>query len=111
MMNHQLVISFIRGNNFQNNTRIVFDENINLTDFVDEKNASPTKFYLVGSINRVMNNGKEEFRYWARDPDNRNIWHVNKECENHNNAPIDLIRNEGQIIMLFYNNIENIPKN
>ena len=111
MMNHQLVISFIRGNNFQNNTRIVFDENINLTDFVDEKNASPTKFYLVGSINRVMNNGKEEFRYWARDPENKNIWHVNKECENHNNAPIDLIRNEGQIIMLFYNNIENIPKN
>ena len=111
MMNHQLVISFIRGNNFQNNTYINFEENLNLTDYVDEKIASPTRFYLVGSINRVINNEKEEFIYWARDPDNRNIWHVNKERKNYNNAPINDIQKNGQVIMLFYNNINNVPKN
>ena len=41
MMNHQLIISFIRGNNYQNWSNIIFDENLNLENFVDEKNASP----------------------------------------------------------------------
>ena len=107
MMNHQLIISFIRGNNYQNWSNIIFDENLNLENFVDEKNASPKNYYLVGCINRVINNGNEEFIYFARDPLNVNVWHVDNDILTMNNAPINEMKIRGQIIMLFYINIDN----
>ena len=108
MMNHQLIISFIRGNNYQNYSNIIFDEFLNLKDFVDEKNASPTNYYLVGCINRVFKNGNEEFIYFARDPFNKNVWYVDGGKYNFNNAPINEMKSSGQIIMLFYNNNKDI---
>ena len=107
MMNHQLIISFIRGNNYQNYSNIIFDEFINLEPYIDEKNNSPKNYYLVGCINRIYKNGTEEFIYFSRDPDNKNFWHYNGEALNIQKAPIDFIKSNGQIIMLFYNNIEN----
>ena len=120
MLNHQLIISFIRGNKFQNYSNIVFEEILNLEDYVDEKDASPKEYYLVGSINRIIKNEKEEFVYFARDPDNFFYWHIGSEEGNYNqfeknnevlvlnnepnNSIINYIRNKGQIIMLFYNN-------
>ena len=86
---------------------LIFDEFLNLKDFVDEKDASPTNYYLVGCINRIYKNGNEEFIYFSRDPDNKNFWHYNGEALNIQKAPIDFIKSNGQIIMLFYNNIEN----
>ena len=120
MLNHQLVISFIRGNKFQNYSNIVFEEYLNLEDYVDEKNASPKEYYLVGSINRIIKNDKEEFIYFSRDPENLNTWHTINEQGNYsefdtnhelltlnndlNNSIINNIRSKGQIIILFYNN-------
>ena len=106
MMNHQLIISFIRGNNYQNYSNIIFDETINLQAYIDEKEASPKNYYLVGCINRIIKNGKEEFIYFSRDPDNKHIWHINDEILTINYAPINVMQNKGQIIMLFYNNME-----
>ena len=108
MMNHQLIISFIRGSNYQNYSNIIFDEFLNLKDFVDEKDASPTNYYLVGCINRVFKNGNEEFIYFARDPFNMNVWYVDGGKYNFNNAPINEMKSSGLIIMLFYNNNKDI---
>ena len=110
LMNHLLIISFIRGNNYQNNSNIIFDEFLNLEPYIDEKQISPKNYALVGSINRVIKNGVEEFIYFAKDPDN-NIWHLeNDEKLFLKNAPIDIISKNGQILMLFYNN-RNIEQN
>ena len=109
MMNHQLIISFIRGTNFKNNSKINFKEELNLEAYVDEKKDSPKNYYLVGSINRVIVNNKEEFWFFTRDPENDNYWHIGNEVIE-TNAPIEEIRNKGQIIMLFYNNKMNKPK-
>ena len=102
-MSCHLIISFIRGNNFQNNTNVIFEENIDLTEFIDEKNASPCKFLLVGAINRYSNNGNEEFIYWARDPTQRNVWHLNNGITQQLNNPVNEIMSRGQVILLFYN--------
>jgi len=107
-MNYQLVISLIRGNNFQNNTKVNFNENLDLSEYVDEKYAISCKYYLVGAINRFVSNGKEEFIYWARDPDNFNLWHSNKGDMNIPQAPINDIQSNGQVIILFYNNNDNV---
>ena len=88
-MSNQLIISFIRGNNFQNNTEVIFQENIDLSEFVDENNISPCKYYLVGAINRYLNNEKEEFIYWARDPTQGNIWHLNNGITQQLNNPVN----------------------
>ena len=119
MMNHHLIISFIRGNKFANYSNIIFDEQLNLEDYIDDKNVSPKEYYLVGSINRIIKNEKEEFIYFSRDPYNFNTWHVSNEgnynqfgkdelitiINNSYNNIINVIGNKGQIIMLFYNNI------
>ena len=111
-MNHHLIISFIRGNDFKNNTKIDFSEELNLEQFVDEKIDAPTKYYLIGSINRIqVEGGNEEFLYFTRDPFNYKTWHFNRDVKTINNAPIDEIKNVGQIILLFYNNIKNKPEN
>ena len=112
MMNHQLIISFIRGNNYQNYSNIIFDEYLNLEPYIDEKNASPKNYYLVGCINRIIKNGKENFIYFTRDPYNRNIWHNgDDELLTTDYVPINDIKKNGQIIMLFYNNMEIQNKN
>ena len=110
MMNHQLIISFIRGTNFKNNSKINFTEELNLEPYVDEKKDSPKNYYLVGSIIRVFDDGNEKFLYFTRDPENDNCWHVGDELLTTNSAPIGEIKNKGQIIMLFYNNSMNNPK-
>ena len=111
MMNHQLVISFIRGNDFKNKSNIKFDEKMNLEDFIDAKKDSPKNYYLVGCIKRIIDNGNERFVYFARDPDNFNVWIIDDKVNNCNQAPIDMMRMDGQIIMLLYNNIDNLPNN
>lgn len=103
----QLMIYFYRGNNYKNNTNINFQEEINLDNFVEEKNIS-NKYYLVGCINRInIKEEEEEFIFYTRDPDNKNIWYINNEVKNLDNAPIDDIQKNGQIIMLFYNKEKN----
>jgi len=102
-MSYQLIISFIRGNNFQNYTNVIFQENIDLSDFIDETTVSPCKYYLVGAINRYSNNGNEEFIYWARDPTQKNIWHLNNGVCQELSNPVNEIMSKGQVILLFYN--------
>lgn len=106
-MPHQLVIYFNRGNNYTNTSDIIFEENLNLINYIEDKNGSPKDFYLVGSINRkIINEKEEEFIYYTRDPNNKNIWYISnmKDYQNYEMAPINDIKKNGQIIMLFYNN-------
>ena len=117
MMTPQLIIGFIRGNKYQNNSNIIFKEELNLEEYVDEKQVSPKNFYLVGSINRITTNNNQEdaFIYFARDPKDSNYWHmtsneqsgINNDKKILKNGPNDSIINDikkkGKIIMLFYN--------
>ena len=117
LMNRQLIIGFIRGNNYQNNTKINFEENLDLEKYLEEKNLSPKKYNLVGSINMINTNGKEEFVYFCRDLANSANWHTtNNQSGNNsdivvnysNNNIINDIRNNGKVILLFYNTVDNI---
>jgi hypothetical protein len=87
---------------------------LDLSQLVDETDIS--QFYLVGCINRVVIQGKEEFIYWARDPDNENLWHKPKinymnqsysNIDEHTNLNINELMGAGQIIILFYNEVNN----
>ena len=84
-LNRHLVICFKRGNNYENQTKIIFENNINLKKYVEVSDNSPSNFYLIGSVNRICNNNEEQFV--SRKP-----------TENIQN----LQQNE-KIIMLFYN--------
>ena len=107
-MNKQLIICFIRGNDYKNESQIVFEEKLDVKGYVDKKENSPFKYRLVGSINRIINEkGNEEFVYFAKDPENE-IWHINVKNEGNSddafiqNTPIDLMQKTGNIILLFY---------
>ena len=112
VMSKQLIISFLRGNNYEDYTRVDFPENLDLSQM--DKDLVITKFYLVGCIIRVVNQNKEEFVYWAKDPYN-NIWHKSKiSNENQSSYQDELtqlnikeIMETGQIIILFYNEVNN----
>ena len=104
-MSKNLIIYFDRGNNYKNNSIINFDENLNLSYFIEDKNNSPKEYYLIGSINRIINNNKEEFIYYTRDQNQNNIWHISNinVSLNFSFAPINKIKSNGQTILLFYN--------
>ena len=112
MMGHQLIISFIRGKDFKNETNIDFKETLNLKDYVESQN-SPKEYYLVGSINRTYSkeDGNEKYVYYCRDPVDYNKWYLNETSEKYDCAPIEEIKKNGQIILLFYNNSEIKPNN
>ena len=96
MVNNQLIICFIRGNNYQNRAKIIFGESVNIKDYIEPEYNFPKNFYLVGSVNRKIENNNEKFVSYTRDPDNENKW-IPKDFKN-----IQSNDNE-QIIMLFYN--------
>ena len=110
-ISQQLVISLLRGNNFQNNTKVDFPEELDLSDVVKDKNNISCRYNLVGAINRLDSKGKVEFIYWARDPNQRNSWHTNNGFLKNQNTPINEIQSKGQVILLFYDSINNIPNN
>ena len=96
MVNNQLIICFLRGNNYQNRSKITFSEIMNIKDYIEPDYNFPKNFYLVGSVNRKIQNNTEEFVSYSRDPDNENKW-IPKDFK-------DIQKNDNeQIIMLFYN--------
>ena len=51
----QLVIYFNRGKEYHNNSQIIFNDNLNLIKYIEDNHKSPKEYYLVGSINRIIN--------------------------------------------------------
>ena len=105
-MGSQLVICFIRGTNYKNNTDIEFNENMDLKDYIEDP-TSTRKFVLVGAITRYKE--KDEYLSFSRDIDNFTIWHIGGENNNFDKAPINLIKQK-QIIMLFYDDEKHYSK-
>ena len=114
MLKNNLIICFIRGNHYKNQSKIIFDENINLKDYIEPDINSPHNFELVGTVIRSNKDNKEKFLSFSKDPENPYVWHLsnagieisNKEI---NYPPLDDIKKEeetGQIIMLFYKSDE-----
>ena len=89
-LNRQLIICFIRGNNYENKTRIIFENNIDLKKYIEVSDNSPSNFYLVGSVNRICYNNTEQFI--SRKP-----------SEN-----IQILQQNESIIMLFYNSKDGV---
>ena len=110
-MNKQLIIYFMRDHNSKNDIKINIKEKLNVQEYVDKKGNSPINYQLVGSINKICEEGNEEFIYFSKDPDNK-VWHTNPKSKEKIKdsiiyfTPIDLIESSGEIIMLFYDNIK-----
>ena len=102
MINGQVIIIFNRGNNYENNSNINFDESLNLENYIEKKD-SPKNYYLTGCIKRE----NEKFIFYARDPSNMKLWYIDDRQFTTKDAPINQMKNNGQIIMLFYNIKEN----
>ena len=100
-MSYYLMIYFYRGNNYENNIKINIPNFLNIEKYVDTPNLS-SKFNLVGSINRDISNGKEEFIYFSIDPNKNNYWRGSYGERNEPINPMYLMQNKGKIIMLFY---------
>jgi hypothetical protein len=99
-----LIICFFRGKNYENNKNIEVEEKLVFpgNKKIPESDKSYYKYYLVGSVNRVLNQGKEEFFYFARDPKNKKHWFDSDGEGTLENAPINSIQGTGKIIILFY---------
>ena len=96
-----LTIFFYRGKLYQSFANINFPEYLNIKEFTDVNEQTPI-YKLIGSINRVINNGTEQFIYFIRDPTNENYWKSSFGNSPMQNAPINIIQQSGQIILLFY---------
>ena len=95
-ISNHLIIVFFRGKNYSNNSKIIFDEKINLKEFIEPNTNTPSNFYLVGSVNRKIQNDVEEYVPYFKEQNNENNWRTKgfDEIQKNNNE---------QIIMLFYN--------
>ena len=97
-MAQHLVICFYRGVNYESDKKINFDQKMNIIESQGLDEKKEVKFELIGAVNRVTNNGEEEFICFYKDLNYD--WHsktgINKIC------PLDEIKKTGQIIMLFY---------
>ena len=106
-MAQHLIICFYRGINYSNFRKIDFKQKIQISENKGYKKEEQYKVYfeLIGAVNRIINNGEEEFIYYCRDLNNTNDWHY--KLSNYdkiiNGCPLNDIQNNGQIIMLFYN--------
>ena len=103
-MPNQLIIYFYRGNNYKNKSHIQFEENLDVANYIENK-ESPKYYYLTGSINRLIDKGKEKFIYNIREPKNKNS-NINdsREYLNYDISQNNKIQSNGEIILLFYNN-------
>ena len=99
-MPQHLVIYFNRGLNYSNDKKINFKIILNIIENQGFNEKKKVQFKLIGAINRVVNNGEEEFICFYKDLDNPKIWYSKNEI--HQGCPLDKIQKTGQIIMLFY---------
>ena len=102
MINNHLIIYFYRGINYENYLPINFSKKINVKDFIEPDYNAVQDFYLVGSINRKIENNNEEFVSYNRDPNDGNKW---KSNNNYNILNQNQMARKEQIIMLFYNSV------
>jgi hypothetical protein len=88
LLNRYLIICFIRGNNYQNRSGIIFNNNIDLKNYIETSDSSPSNYNLLGSVNRKFYNNTEQF--------------VSRNQMNN----IQTLQQNEQILMLFYNSID-----
>ena len=106
MLKDHLIIYFNRGYNYKNVSEIIFEEEINLKDYIEPDINSPHNFKLVASIIRTCQDNNEKFISYSRDPYNT-VWHCQSDMIIYskdiiNFCPIQEAQKNGQIIMLFY---------
>ena len=106
-MNQHLTICLYRGENYIINTKINFKEFMIVYE-MESRNAKQmhlnrqVNYKLIGAVNRIIKNGKEEFYYYCRDINNEGDW-ITKDGIYQTNSALNMIQDNGQVIMLFYN--------
>ena len=105
MINNILIICFNRGHNYEKLTPINFEEYINVKDFIEPGINTAKDFYLVGSINRKIQNQNNniEFVSYNRNPIN-DKWKSNGDINTIKKNQAD---KKEQIVMLFYKSKDN----
>ena len=106
-MPQHFVFCFYRGINYVNYTGIQFNEFLNVIENRgrEQNEIIHVQFELIGAVNRIINQkGEEEFVYYCRNLNNRNIWHYTYGYSE--GCPLQNIQQNGQVIMLFYNKIK-----
>ena len=105
MINNILIICFNRGHNYEKLTPISFEEYINVKDFIEPGINTAKDFYLVGSINRKIQNQNNdtEFVSYNRNPIN-DKWKSNGDINTIKKNQAD---KKEQIVMLFYKSKDN----
>ena len=106
VMNRHMIIYLYRGNEHEVNNKINFSEymDMNVSNNVDKdaEIKNYVKFELIGCVNRITKNDEEEFIYFTRNPDNKSCW-MTSYGERNGQAPIPEMQQYGQVVMLFYN--------
>ena len=106
-MNQHLTICLYRGENYIINTKINFKEFMTVYE-MESRDAKQmhlnrqVNYKLIGAVNRIIKNGKEEFYYYCRDINNEGDW-ITKDGIYQTNSALNMIQKNGQVIMLFYN--------
>ena len=102
-MARHLVICFYRGFKYASDKRINFNKVMKIIENQGLEEKKTVEFELIGSVNRVVNNGEEEFICFYKDLDKPYRWHSKNNEQD--GCPLDEIQKTGQIIMLFYDKI------
>ena len=98
-MPNSLIICFISKNeNCQ--VEIDYPDFVNLSE-EREYSLSPSTFNLQGFINRIVENGKERFVSYFKSPINGDMF----SCKNHIKEENGWNKNEGKVVMLFYEGV------
>ena len=103
-MPYELIISFERGANCKNTTKINFPFFLDVSEFV-ESPFSPKKFNLVGCVNRVDANGKEHYLSFTKDLNSQN-W-ICSDDANINQVDKNMAITYGVPVLLFYSSTDN----
>jgi len=97
---YQLVIYFDRGHNHENNLKINYPEELDISSISKEHKYSPNLFDLVGIIKRCDINGGDHYITLVLNYDDKK-WYL---CDNEKTEEINNYSDhkDGDIIMLFY---------
>ena len=97
---YQLVLGFDRGNDYENKTKIIYPEKLDISKIPKDENYSSKLFDLVGVIKRCDIGAKEHYISLNLDPDDKSWYLYDNDKQKKINGISD--HKDGDVLMLFY---------
>ena len=97
---YQLVLGFDRGNDYENKTKIIYPEKLDISKIPKDENYSSKLFDLVGVIKRCDIGAKEHYISLNLDPDDKSWYLYDNDKQKKINGISD--HKYGDVLMLFY---------